>query len=147
MKNECKIEKRRFYRHPISVPLNLSTAKTKRTAQSRSLDVSLGGLSFLWPQKLPKGSSVKISIPVKNKLFGIKSRVAYAVEESGTGKFRTGVCFMDHSDAFMARLAEELIEILQYRNELSQELGREIPEEEAASLWIKKRASRFPTVT
>jgi hypothetical protein len=72
--------------------------------------------------------------------------VAYAIEESGTGKFRTGVRFMDHSSAIMVRLAEEMIEILQYRSKLSRKFGREIPEEEAASLWIKKHAAKFPSL-
>ena len=140
-------EKRRFYRHPMSVPLMLSTAKEKNEGPSRSLDVSLGGLSFLWPRKLPKGSFIDINIAVQNKFFEIKSRVAYTTEDRKTGGFRTGVCFTDYPSAFMAKLAEEMLEILRYRKRLSRELGREIPEEEAASQWIQKYAARFPVLS
>ena len=144
MPTDYKIEKRRFYRHPISVPLSLSAAEETKEARSESLDVSLGGLSFLWPRKLPKGALVGVNIAVKDKLFEIKSKVAYTKEDSKTGKFRTGVSFTDYPSAFMARLAEEMLEILRYRKNLSRELGREIPEEEAASQWIRKYAARFP---
>ena len=147
MSTEYKKEKRRFYRHPISVPITLSAAKEKKEGRSESLDVSLGGLSFLWPRRLPKGVLVDVNIAVKDKLFGIKSRVAYAMEDRKSGKFRTGVCFTDYPGAFMARLAEEMLEILRYRKELSRELGREIPEEEAASQWIQKYAARFPVLS
>ena len=108
--------------------------------------MSLGGLSFLWSQRLFKGSTVDVHIKVKNRLFEIKSKVAYVKEDPMTGKFRTGVCFTDYPSAFMARLVEEMLEILQYRKNLSRELGREVPEEEAASQWIKKYAAKFPSL-
>ena len=146
MRTNYKSEKRRFYRHPISVPITLNSAKDQSGGSSQSLDVSLGGLSFLWPRKLPKGALVGVNIAVKDKLFEIKSKVAYAKEDLKTGKFRTGVCFTDYPSAFMARLVEEMLEILRYRKNLSRELGREIPEEEAASEWIKKYAARFPAL-
>ena len=147
MSADYKIEKRRFYRHPIGVPISLSATKEKRGGRSKSLDVSLGGLSFLWPRKLPKGALVGVNIAVKDKLFEIPSTVAYTQENRKSGKYRTGVCFTDYPSAFMARLAEEMLEILQYRKDLSQELGREIPEEEAASEWIKKYAAKFPSLS
>ena len=137
-------EKRRFYRHPISVPLVLRTSKKEKEGQSQSLDVSLGGLSFLWPERLSKGSLIDIKIAVKKKRFEIKSKVAYAKEDQKTGKFRTGVCFADDSSAFVARLAEQMLEIIKYRKNLSQKSGHEISEEEAANQWIKKYADKFP---
>ena len=88
-----------------------------------------------------------INIAVKDKLFEIKSTVAYTKEDSKTGKFRTGVCFTDYPSAFMARLAEEMLEILRYQKNLSRQLGREVPEEEAASQWVKKYAARFPALS
>ena len=137
-------EKRRFYRHPIGVPITLNAVKEKKEGYSRSLDVSLGGLSFLWPRKLSKGSLIGIHIAVKNKLFEIKSRVAYTAEDRKSGKFRTGVCFTDYPSAFMARLAEQMLEIIQYRKDVSRELGHDISEEEAANKWIEKYAADFP---
>lgn len=137
-------EKRRFYRHPIGVPITLSPVRQKKEIASRSLDVSLGGLSFYWPQRLSKGSLIDINIAVKDKRFEIKSKIAYTKEDPSTGQYRTGVCFADYPSAFMARLAEEMLEIIQYRKNLSQKLGREVSEDEAANEWIKKYAAKFP---
>ena len=58
-------EKRRFYRHPIQVPIRLDVSRDSRPGQANSVDLSLGGISFLWPRKLNKGSSIEIGIPVK----------------------------------------------------------------------------------
>jgi c-di-GMP-binding flagellar brake protein YcgR len=139
-----KREKRRFYRHAVSVPITLSETTDKKESYSKSLDVSLGGLSFLWPRKLSKGAVIGINIAVKDKLFEMRSKVAYAKEDPKTGTFRTGVCFMDYPSAFMARLVEEMLEILRYRKNLSRQLRREVTEEEAADVWIKKYAAKFP---
>ena len=137
-------DRRRYYRHPISVPITLHPMKEKNQAEARSIDVSLGGLCFLWPRKLPKGSLVGVNIAVKNKSFEIRSRVAYTTEDRVSGKFRTGVSFVDYPSAFMARLAEQMLEILQYKKNLSRELGYEVPEEEAANRWIENFADTFP---
>ena|SRR3989338_7121548 len=138
------IDKRRFYRHPISVPIALSSSDKKNEGRSHSLDVSLGGLSFVWPHRLSRGALVDVNITVKEKLFEIKSKVAYAKQDGETGQFRTGVCFTDYPSAFMARLAEEMLEIMEYRKNLRRELGREISEEDAAAEWIKRYADKFP---
>ena len=140
-------EKRRFYRHPISVPITLNNVKEKKEVPSSSIDVSMGGLSFLWPRRLSKGAQIGINISVKDKLFEIRSRVAYTKEDRKTGKFRTGVCFTDYPSAFMARLAEQMLEIIQYQKNLTHELGREISEDEAANRWIEKYAAKFPELS
>lgn len=137
-------DKRRFYRHPISVPITLNSSDKKNGGRSHSLDASLGGLSFVWPHRLSRGSLVDVNITVKDKLFEIKSKVAYAKPDGESGQYRTGVSFTDYPSAFMARLAEEMLEIMEYRKNLCQELGREISEEEAAADWIKKYADKFP---
>ena len=137
-------DKRRFYRHPISVPISLNSSDKKNEGRSHSLDVSLGGLSFVWPHRLSRGALVDVNITVKEKLFEIKSKVAYAKQDGETGQFRTGVCFTDYPSAFMARLAEEMLEIMEYRKNLRRELGREISEEDAAAEWIKRYADKFP---
>lgn len=106
--------------------------------------MSLGGLSFLWKDKQEKGSFVDLSIPIKDKLFEIKGRVTYSVEDDKSGKFRTGIIFIDSPSAFRAKLAEEALEILRYRKEISRELGKEVTEEEAAKRWIQNFAKDFP---
>ena len=142
-------EKRKFFRHPIHVPIQLSievaSNKQKDWHSSEAVDLSLGGLSFFWKNKLPKGISLILSIPVNEKIFqNIHAKVTYSVEDKKSTRFRTGVRFMDIPSAFKAKLAEEALQILQYQKELSRELGETISEEEAATRWIKRFANQFP---
>ncbi len=143
-KSQLKVEeKRAFYRHPIHVPMRLNLSDKKATIESQSSDISLGGLSFLWRDKLGKGNLLNLSIPVKEKLFHVRAKVVYSKEDRKTGRFKTGVSFYDLPSAFKAKLAEEALEILEYRKLISEELGRDVSEEEAAEKWIQKFASSF----
>lgn len=135
-------EKRKFFRHPIHVPMQLHLAREKDPVISHAQDISLGGLCFVWNAKLSKGNVLHITIPVKDKMFKVKAKVVYSRQDK-SGVFRTGVCFCDEPSAFRAKLAEEALKILEYRNTLSRR-GQDISEEEAAKLWISEYAERFP---
>ena len=137
-------ERRKYYRHPISAPIKLRAARNPDSIRTETQEISLGGLSFLSQNRLEKSSFVDLSIPVKDKLFEIKGRVAYSVEDGKSGKFRTGILFIDSPSAFRAKLAEEALEIMRYRKEISRELGKEVTEEEAAKRWIQNFAKDFP---
>jgi len=136
-------EKRQFIRHPITVPLTVVPTESERVP-SASGDISLGGLSFFWPKKLSRGNRLSISIPVKDKVFEVSAKVVYSAESKQRGQYRTGVCFMDLPSAFRAKLAEEILEIMEYRKTLSRQLGQDISEEESAKKWIETNANRFP---
>ncbi len=138
-------ERRQFFRHPISVPIRLRVATHDRVFGSNSSDISLGGLNFSWPKKLSKGTLIDITIPVKEKFFDVKAKVVFSKEDKKTARFRTGVSFTDFPSAFKARLAEEVLQILELRKNLSRELGREITEEEAAKKWVNEFAGHFPS--
>ena len=138
-------ERRKYYRHPISSPIKLRAASNKQEAiRTETSEISLGGLSFVWSNRLERGALVDLSIPIKNKLFEIRGRVTYSVEDGPSGKFRTGILFMDSPSAFRAKLAEEALEILRYRREILTESGEDVSEEEAARRWIQKFAKDFP---
>ena len=138
-------ERRQYFRHPISVPLQLRVAAYDRSFLSNSSDISLGGLNFSWSKKLAKGTMIDIKIPVKEKSFDVKARVVFSKEDKKTARYHTGVSFTDFPSAFKAKLAEEVLQILEFRKSLARELGREITEEEAASKWVSEFAARFPT--
>lgn len=140
-------ERRKFFRHPIQVPLRLKPAQKSLRVEVRSQDLSLGGLSFTWPRKLSRGTLLDITIPVKEKLFELRAKVAYAREDRKTARYATGVTFVDFPSAFKARLAEEVLQIMEFRKSISQELGHEISEEEAASQWVHDHASQFPALS
>ena len=137
-------EKRKYYRHPITVPILIHQLSETDPNTSESINVSQGGLSFLWTRRLTKGTSLAVTIPVKEKLFEIKVQVAYCRKDDQTGLFQLGVAFIDYASAFQAKLAEEAIEILEYRKKLTLEFGHDVSEEEAARKWILRYAEFFP---
>ena len=143
MLNLFRREKRRFFRHPVNVPIQLKLEKAKDVYISESKDISLGGLSFVWPSRLSKGSLLTLSIPVKEKLFDVRARVAYGKGYKKSTQFRTGVAFINSPDAFKAKLAEEVLQIIEYQKTISRELGYELSEEEAARKWISRYADKF----
>jgi hypothetical protein len=53
------------------------------------------------------------------------------------------VAFLDAESAFRAKLAEEMIQITEYRERILKDEGREMSEEEAAQEWIAKYAKSF----
>ena len=135
-------EKRAFLRHPISVPLDLRLENEPK-ASSRSQDISPAGLSFLWAQKLPAGRSIHITLPVKSKRFHLSATVVYSSPTSINGLYKTGARFDDVASAFQAKLAEEVLEILEFQKKLSRETGQAVPEEEAAERWVSLYARYF----
>ena len=145
MFNLFRREKRRFFRHPVSVPIQLKMEKNGESYLSESKDISLGGLSFVWPSRLSKGSLLMLSIPVKEKVFDLRVRVAYCKGYKKSNQYRTGVSFLSSPDAFKAKLAEEVLQIIEYQKSISRELGYELPEEEAAKKWIGRYADKFKT--
>lgn len=136
-------DKRQFYRHPIKVPIQLMKTDEHNTTATHAEDLSQGGLSFYWPNMLSEGSQVCLSIPVEKQLFKMNARVAYARKDETMALFKIGVCFEDAVSAFRAKLAEEIIQIRQYRERMSSLRGRALSEEEAAQLWIDRNAEDF----
>src|SRR3989338_2475640 len=98
-------DKRRFLRHPISVPIQVQMTNEKIFNGSESIDLSQGGLCFLWTRKLSKGMPIFITIPVKEKNFKIKAQITYCQRQKNTAFFRTGAAFVDYASAFQAKLA------------------------------------------
>ncbi len=143
MFNLFRREKRQFFRHPVNVPIQLRMEKSIDSYLSESKDISLGGLSFVWPSRLSKGTLLMLSIPVKEKVFDLKVRVAYCKNYKKSNQYRAGVSFLNSPDAFKAKLAEEVLQIIEYQKSISRELGYELSEEEAARRWVSKYAEKF----
>ncbi len=134
-------EKRRFLRHPLNIPVEVLTAKDKPAKMSTSTDLSQGGMSFYWHWKLPVGVPIDLTVPVKDQQYHVKSLVSYSEEDPGNWRFLTGVSFTEYPPEFQARLAEEFLEILEYREKLSRERNYQVYENDAAEEWLKKNIS------
>lgn len=140
-------ERRQFFRHPIQVPIRLKILDQDQVIHSASNDLSLGGLNFSWSKKLSKGTLLSITIPVRDKFFDLRAKVVFCRENKKTAYYHTGVTFTDFPSAFKARLAEEVLQIMEFQKNISRESGVEISEEEAAARWVKQYASEFPAIT
>lgn len=137
------LEKRRFFRHPLKVPIQYREMQATRMDMSSSLDLSLGGLCFYSERFFSKGTLLDVRIPVGGEIFQIHGWVAYCNRNPGVDRYRIGMTFNDAQSAFHAKLAEQMHKILEYRGKRSRELNQEISEEQAADEWIQKYARHF----
>lgn len=136
-------DRRRYYRHPIEFPIQVTEVNERSLSRRNTLDISRGGLSFYFERELLVGVFLQLSIPAKDQLFKITAKVTYSVKNHRTGLFKTGVTFTDSESIYQAKLAEEILRIGQYRETLSRKTGQLISEEEAARAWIEKNAKHF----
>jgi hypothetical protein len=134
--------KRRFYRHPVSVPIEYQE-KQIRPGRSSSVDLSEGGICFLAERFIAKGSPINLKIPVGDQMFTIEGQVAYSNRLPTLNRFKTGVAFTNPTHAFRAKLVEEMVQMKLFREKLSREQGREVTEDEAARTWVEKYAKQF----
>jgi c-di-GMP-binding flagellar brake protein YcgR len=138
-----KNEKRKFFRHPIKVPIRLTLVEDGPALNARAEDLSQGGLAFFWPEPLPEGTPLQLSLPVEKQLFKMKTRVTHSQKDANVDLFKIGVCFEDAVSSFRAKLAEEILQIRQYREKMSLLRGHPFSEEEAARIWIDHNAEDF----
>ena len=139
-------EKREFFRHPIKVPIQLTRVVNNAALNARAEDLSQGGLAFFWPESIPEGTYLQLSIPVEKRLFKMNAHVTHSQKDEDTGLFKTGVCFEDSVSSFRAKLAEEILQIRQYREKMSLLRGHPFSEEDAAKIWIDRNAEDFAKV-
>ncbi len=137
-----KKEKRKFIRHLLVSPLEYQLSG-QETERSETINVSEGGLLFMAKQEVSVGTLIKIQIPLYEKIFRIKAKVAHVAKDAETGLFRVGVFFSTYSDAFKVKLIEQIYLIEEYRVLRSLQMGKEIPLPEASKEWIKRYSARF----
>lgn len=133
-------ESRKFIRHAVNVPLEVSTVGTPGHAHD-GVNVSHGGLAFTSDHPIEPGQVVTLRMPTVKPPFEAKARVTWCKPEGP--KFCIGVQFMDADDAFQSRMVEQVCEIEQYRINAMKK-GRRLTPAEAAEEWIRKYADRFP---
>ncbi len=143
MTETYKAEKRRFPRHPISSPIRYQQVKSKSFSGSITVDISEGGICFLAGLFIPKGFSIQFTIPVTDRVFNIEGKTAYATFVDNIGFYRTGIEFQNADIFFRTKFSEQVSQIQEYREKLSQKLGNEVSEKEAAHRWVEDCAKHF----
>ncbi|MCX5716587.1 MAG: PilZ domain-containing protein [Candidatus Omnitrophica bacterium] len=141
------LERRHFIRHPMCFPLSYRILKSEQNnhkeESSRSLNVSVGGLLFSARHPVHQNSEIFLKIPFQDKTFNVKARVIRCEKDLETRLFNVGVRFFKVSDAFKAKLIEQLYLISEFRDLRCVQLGRDVSLEEASQEWIKRYSKQF----
>jgi hypothetical protein len=134
--------RRRFIRHTADVPLEVRAVDEAGGETLRGVNVSFGGLAFESEGPLAYGTTLEVRIDQVKPPFEAHARVVHCEPEGD--HFCIGVQFLDASDAFRARMVEQVCSIDRYRRQVREREGRELSSQEAAEEWIRRHASRFP---
>ncbi|HEY3300355.1 MAG TPA: PilZ domain-containing protein [Methylophilaceae bacterium] len=134
---------RRFIRHPVNVPIEVSAGQASLIDCAHTSDIGLGGLAFHCDKKLQPGTMVHIKIPYIYPTFESDAKVIWCRElRHGTD---LAVEFLSEDDAFKARMIEQICYIENYRHAAKSDENRMLTFEEAAMEWIDKYAADFPS--
>lgn len=135
---------RRFIRHPVNVPIEVSDGQVCLEDSTHTSDIGLGGLAFHFDKKLQPGTMVHIKIPHIYPTFESDAKVIWCRDRlNGTD---LAVEFLTVDDAFKARMIEQICYIENYRHIANSDEGRTLTFEEAAMEWIDKYAADFPSL-
>jgi hypothetical protein len=130
-----------YVRHPSEFPVELRSPDGLETRNERLRDLSAGGLCCRSRVPFTEGEQVCVRIPVGDPGFEAEGRVAWC--KSHEDGYRVGIEFVAETEAFRARMVEQICHIERYhRQQLAD--GRTVSEEEAAIEWIAKYAGQFP---
>jgi hypothetical protein len=134
---------RRFIRHTADVPIEVRAVPGSTAVLQQGKNVSEGGLAFISDTCPSVDDVIELRIPDVDPPFEAHARVVWCRPEDG--KFLVGAQFLDASDAFKARMVEQVATIEKYRRDVFVREGRELSAQDAAAEWIGKYAGRFPT--
>lgn len=146
-------ERRRFIRHPSTIPLRCR--KTGHSIDTEGLlhDIDEGGLRFVAPEGFVRGDLLEIEFPSLRGDGSLRGEVMWActhrdaVAGEGEGGYETGMRFLSHRSMQKARVIEQICHIEAYRQEQRRDHGRELTANEAAREWIERYARDFPRLT
>jgi hypothetical protein len=134
--------RRAFIRHTVGVPIEVRPVPGSAPLTLESSNVSVGGISFTSNVDFPLGSIIDIRIGEVDPPFEAQARVVWTSPEGD--RFCIGVNFLDATDAFRARMVEQVCSIERYRREVEEREGRRLSASDAAAEWIGRYAGRFP---
>jgi hypothetical protein len=131
-----------YVRHPSEFPVELRAPdSTLPPRRERLRDLSTGGLCCRSSAAFAEGERVRIRIPVGAASFEAEGRVAWCRPHEDA--FQIGIEFIAETEAFRARMVEQICHIERYHRQQRAE-GREVSEEQAAIEWIDRYAAHFP---
>jgi hypothetical protein len=139
---ETHTNPRRFIRHTADVPIEVRSVPGMPLVPQHGVNVSEGGLAFTSDACLDPDQTIEVRIAEVDPPFEAHARVVWCRPEAEG--FLVGVQFLDATDAFKARMVEQVCTIEKYRQDVLENEGRELDSQEAAAEWITRYAGRFP---
>ena len=141
-------ERRQSERHVVELPIKYRVLDEPSKNQpgigpSRTKNICDGGLLFLASEHFETGALLELTVPIKNQIFVIQGRVAHIDRDPNGEFYKVGIQFPRADHVFKLKLAEQLGQIHQYQQTLSQQEGRIVSEEEAARRWIDENSGMF----
>ena len=139
-------DRRRFIRHPVSIPVGCQREGHEAPSVLHLRDMSYGGLSFYSDDSLTPGDQVRIQFPDLRHPGSVRGEIVWsspADQDAQRGHLH-GLRFQDEHEHFHGRLIEQICHIENYRRVQEQEHGRKLSSAEAAEEWITRQAGRFP---
>jgi PilZ domain len=135
-------ERRKFVRHPISVPLEYRIMGPVKTAfQQTAKDLSVGGISFFCITPPPLGVRIKVKIASTNPPFETDA-IVVRTNRIQMNRWEVGIAFEESQAWFRARMVAQICHIKAWQME-QHVIGRRLTFEEAAEEWIDKNAAHF----
>jgi hypothetical protein len=101
-----QIEKRKYIRHPVEVPLDYKISGQAEELTDQVKDISFGGLRFHSRHPIEPGTMLILKFPSIHPDIELRARVVWCTEERDYEEI--GVEFMDENEAYRARTIEEL---------------------------------------
>jgi hypothetical protein len=109
-------EKRKYIRHAVNIPIDISLDDTAPFHQENLKDVSLGGLCFKSKNFLDIGRVINIKISITKPIFEAQGKVVWCKQAGDF--FDIGVEFTKSQDVFRAKMVEQICYIIQYKKKI-----------------------------
>jgi hypothetical protein len=140
------MDRRRFIRHPVSIPIRCELEGKAAPAATELRDMSYGGLSFRSNEAFSPGDTVLVHYPNLRHPGSVRGTIVWSQEMpvGGHPRFVYGLRFADEGSHFHGRLIEQICHIENYRRSQLRQHGRRLTPAAAAEEWIALQAGRFP---
>jgi len=142
---------RQFIRHFSEIPLEYCVTDEPSMCNMDFIsNISQGGLSFHSHEYIAPEKWLHLYIPVDENYFEADAQVRWCkklpTNNSGDNDYDVGVSFCNTSEAFSARMIEQVCYIEEYKKRIRKTEGRMISSDQAAAEWIEKYADTFPSI-
>ncbi|MBT3294540.1 MAG: PilZ domain-containing protein [Verrucomicrobia bacterium] len=140
------MERRKFFRHPTSVPIECRVDGHGDYAPHEVRDVSHGGIAFVSDRPYELGDIVELRYPTLTHPETVRGMIVWTVAADGGASptHINGLSFSDPSARYHGRIVEQICHIEDYRIEQRKQQARDLTHGEAAAEWIAANAADFP---